>query len=115
MIQLSSDFLNRVNNKDTRRLIAAKLFYDSTNFLALSTVASVIDGVQYLPALKDMFGSSMKWDLLGKNNVTVSTPSISIIEYNTPDGYNINDEFNSKNFNGRRMIVYLGYQGSDII
>ena len=111
MLTLSADFQNRLDNNDTRRLVLAHLYYDETNYLPISTVATVVDGVQYTPALKDMVGSSMSWDLLGKNNITVSMPKLRIINYNTPDGYSIIDELNQQNYIGRKVVIFLGYEG----
>ena len=114
MITLSADFLAHVTAKDTRKIIAVKLFYDETHYLPIATVATVVDGVQYYGALKDISGSTQKWNIEQKNNVTINTPKLTIVNYTTPNGYNLIAEFNSHTYYGRKLEVYYGYEGQTL-
>jgi len=111
MITLSADFLEHVAAKDTRKLTVAHLYYDESNYLPIATVATVIGGVQHYGILKDMSGYSQKWNVEAKNNVTTNTPKLTIINYNTPDGFSIVSEFNTNSYYGRSIKIFYGYEG----
>ena len=72
MITLSADFQTRAGLEDTRKLLVLHLYYDDTNFLRLASTSCVIDGEQYMGAIKSIGGSTMKWNMLTNNNVTIS-------------------------------------------
>lgn len=114
MITLSADFINHVNAKDTRKLIVAHLYYNESNYLPIATVATVIDSVQYYGVLKDMSGASQKWNIEDKNNVTINTPKLTLIDYNTPNSFSLTTEFASHSYYGRKLKVYYGYEGQTL-
>lgn len=111
MITLSANFIARAAADDTRRIVLAHLYYDGSNYLKVATVASVIDSAQYYGVINNISSISQKWNVTGNNSVTISAPKITLGDYQTPDGITLQEDFFSKTYYGRRLKIYLTYEG----
>jgi hypothetical protein len=111
MITLPANFQTRANNNDTQRIVLVHLYYSDTNYIPVATTQTVIGGVQYLGILQSISDITQQWNIEDKNNVTISSPKIVLADYQTPDGYSILDDFLSHNIYGRRLVLYLTYEG----
>lgn len=112
MLTLSSAFSARATLNDTRKIILLHLYSDDeSTFLKLASTSSVFDNEQYIGSIKSVSGATQKWNILDKNNVTISTPKITLIGYQTPNGYNLSSEFASASYYGRKFEIYFTYEG----
>ncbi|BDQ01950.1 MAG: hypothetical protein KatS3mg036_0504 [Ignavibacterium sp.] len=112
MIILSDNFKQRIADKDTRKIILAHLYYNDTEYFAVATTQTVVDGVQYLGIINKFSDITQQWNILSqKNNITVTSPRLVLSDYQTPDGYSIFDDFVYKHIFGRRLVIFMTYEG----
>jgi hypothetical protein len=110
MQTLSQDFLRRAAVSNSRKVLVAFLYYTDTEYLPLATAPCVIGTKQCLGVLSSIDGSTSKWNWQDNNNVTISTPTISISAYSSPEGFDIMNFFNTYNLSGRRIVIRMGYE-----
>ena len=110
MLTLSAAFSARADLNDTRKIMLLHIFYDDTNYLKLATTSTTISGIQYMGAIKSIGGATMKWDITS-GTTTISTPSVTLLDYRTPDGYNLITEFVNNSYVGNKFIIYYTYEG----
>lgn len=112
MALLVSTEITQFSDKNFGTNIAlVDLYYSASGYLALSTATVDVEGVQYQGVVSDIGTASSEWKMGSDNKVTISTPSITIQNKTTPDGYSILSEFTSKTFPGQLAKVYIGYEG----
>lgn len=115
MITLSENFRQRVENNDTRKIVFVHIYYNDSDYFALSTTQTIIDGKQYLGIINNVSDITQRWNLgTEKNNVTVSTPRLTLSNYQTPDGFEIINEFIDKHIYGRKLVIYLTFEGLNL-
>lgn len=115
-ITWSDEFTKRAEVNSGDLIAVVHLFYSESAYLALSTTAVEIGTVQHVGCVKDdgMFGTT--WKIGTDNLVTLTAPTITLMEYSTPDGYSLISDMNTKGIlGGQRITVHLGYAGTALI
>jgi hypothetical protein len=69
-----------------------------------------VSGDSYSAAISNFTAPSVRWNWAGNNQVTVSTPSLTLTNVDSGSYNFIDDEFGSYNFLGQSCRVYLGFQ-----
>lgn len=87
------------------------LYYSAGAYHALATHPVNIGTVQY-KAIVDSIGTwGAQWNLTETNNVALNIPEVRLKEYTAPDGYSLQQLFGTTNFSGRKIEIYIGYNG----
>ncbi|MCA9313239.1 hypothetical protein KDA08_02850 [Candidatus Saccharibacteria bacterium] len=114
MLTLNSGFEHQIRLKNPNRIIIAKLYYDDESaFTSIATRTTIIDGVQYHGLVTRFSSPKSTWNWDGENNVVVTTPTLEIGNFESAaKGTSLLDEFYSKNYLGRKVELYMTFQGA---
>lgn len=90
------------------------MYYDDESaFTGIATRTTVIDGVQYHGLITRFSSPKSTWNWDAQNNVVVTTPTLEIGNFESAaKGTSLLDEFYSKNYLGRKVELYLGFQNA---
>lgn len=111
MISYSTNFTREGDLNNPHKVLAVQLYYDdNSSFLGFSSKTVVIDDVQYIGATTKFSAPKTKWNWNGSNNVTVTAPTLSMANIETQNYSFIDDDFYTKNFFGRTIKVYFGFE-----
>ena len=91
-------------------MLLIQLYYDdNSSFFGFAGQTKTVSDVQYIGAVTSFSAPKTKWNWSSQNNITVTSPTLTIANIQMPNYSFIDDEFTSKNFFGRTVKIYVGY------
>jgi hypothetical protein len=109
MITVPTNFQTDIDNNETAKFTYIKLYYDDeSDYIPFSTLTQDVDSKQSIGAIVNFIPSKSTWNWSGKNNVTITTPTLRIANIELP-GYAFMDEIYNKNFMGKKVQIYVGH------
>lgn len=114
MLNLNDGFKNQTRLKNPNRIVLCKLWYDTeAAYTAVATRTTRIDGVQYLGIITRFSSPKSTWNWDAQNNVVVTTPTLELGNLESRvDGSSLLDVFQTHNYLGRKVEIFMGYQTS---
>jgi len=110
-----TDYIQRnIDLKNPDRTIVVKLYYSDTEFYAFTNRGMTVDSIMSWPSVIKYTPSKSKWNWQGKNNVTLSVPSLSLTNVETPDGTSLWNDVRNLGFYGQRAEVYLSFDENEV-
>jgi hypothetical protein len=111
-LTFSTDFQKFANVNSQELVYLVHLYTGESTYLALASYAVVIGTKQYIACVSDFGSWSETWKALDDNGTTLGSPTVTLRDYQTPDGYSIFDDFPTVGFSGKQIVLLMGYAGT---
>jgi len=110
MISLPTNFQSSIIAGEINKILYVRLYYSATEYTSFSSKSIDIDNNLSFGAIVNYSPSRSTWNWDGNNNVTITTPTLSIANIEIPDGYRFIDDVYDNNYLGKKCQIYIGFE-----